>query len=81
MSVSCSHLDSIQVTELPDSIAGCEECLANGGVRGARSVTPTTAASSWTPSEDPGIDQGIPRAQPTMGSVTLVRMDHLRRPR
>ena len=30
MSASCWHLDSIQVTELPDSIAGCEECLASG---------------------------------------------------
>jgi len=26
----CSHLDSIQFTELPDDIAGCEECLAIG---------------------------------------------------
>lgn len=31
MSASRSHLDSIQVTELPGSIAGCEECLASGG--------------------------------------------------
>ena len=31
MTASCSHLDSIQVTELPDSIAGCEECLGIGG--------------------------------------------------
>ena len=28
---NCSHLDSIQFTELPESIAGCEECLASGG--------------------------------------------------
>ncbi len=41
--------------------------------RPSRSVTPTTAASSRTPSEDPGTDQGIPRAQATMRSVTLVR--------
>jgi uncharacterized UBP type Zn finger protein len=26
----CSHLDRIAVTELPGSIAGCEECLAIG---------------------------------------------------
>jgi uncharacterized UBP type Zn finger protein len=26
----CSHLDSIQFTELPEDIAGCEECLAIG---------------------------------------------------
>ena len=30
MIASCSHLDSIQFTELPESIAGCEECLAMG---------------------------------------------------
>jgi hypothetical protein len=28
---SCSHLDQIHVTNLPDSIAGCEECLKTGG--------------------------------------------------
>ena len=26
----CSHLDEVQVTELPDAIAGCEECLKIG---------------------------------------------------
>ena len=26
----CSHLDTIQVTTLPQSIAGCEECLQTG---------------------------------------------------
>ena len=26
----CTHLDSIEVTTLPDAIAGCEECLAGG---------------------------------------------------
>jgi uncharacterized UBP type Zn finger protein len=26
----CSHLGSIQFTELPDDIAGCKECLASG---------------------------------------------------
>ena len=31
MSAICSHLDQIEVTELPDRIAGCEECLAIGG--------------------------------------------------
>jgi hypothetical protein len=31
MSTICSHLDSVTVTELPDEIAGCEECLATGG--------------------------------------------------
>jgi uncharacterized UBP type Zn finger protein len=27
----CTHLDQIQVTELPEPIAGCEDCLASGG--------------------------------------------------
>jgi uncharacterized UBP type Zn finger protein len=26
----CSHLDSIQVLELPDPVLGCEECLKTG---------------------------------------------------
>jgi hypothetical protein len=28
MTAICSHLDSIELTELPDEIAGCEECHA-----------------------------------------------------
>jgi uncharacterized UBP type Zn finger protein len=28
---TCTHLDEISVTELPSSIAGCEECLRTGG--------------------------------------------------
>lgn len=28
--MSCSHLDSVRVTALPEPIAGCEECLATG---------------------------------------------------
>jgi uncharacterized UBP type Zn finger protein len=28
----CTHLESITVTELPDSVAGCEDCLREGGV-------------------------------------------------
>jgi hypothetical protein len=30
MSGICSHIDSIELTELPEVIAGCEECLAIG---------------------------------------------------
>ena len=26
----CTHLDSIEITELPESIDGCEECLEMG---------------------------------------------------
>ena len=29
---TCSHLETITVTELPESVAGCEDCLASGGV-------------------------------------------------
>jgi uncharacterized UBP type Zn finger protein len=29
---SCSHLDSVVVTELPEAVAGCEDCLRAGGV-------------------------------------------------
>ena len=28
---ACTHLESIELTELPESVDGCEECLANGG--------------------------------------------------
>jgi uncharacterized UBP type Zn finger protein len=27
----CSHLDQIQITDIPDEIPGCEECLKIGG--------------------------------------------------
>lgn len=27
---SCSHLDHVHVTELPDAVEGCEECLKAG---------------------------------------------------
>jgi ubiquitin-hydrolase Zn-finger-containing protein len=28
---ACTHLDHVLITELPDSVAGCEDCLATGG--------------------------------------------------
>ena len=28
----CTHLDSIEITSLPEEVAGCEDCLASGGV-------------------------------------------------
>lgn len=28
---TCTHLDHIHITELPDAVEGCEECLATGG--------------------------------------------------
>ena len=28
---ACTHLDTIELTELPASVDGCEECLASGG--------------------------------------------------
>jgi uncharacterized UBP type Zn finger protein len=30
MASTCSHLDGIVVTEVPDPLAGCEECLKIG---------------------------------------------------
>jgi uncharacterized UBP type Zn finger protein len=30
VATQCTHLDSIQIRELPSSIAGCEECLKTG---------------------------------------------------
>ncbi len=32
MSSACRHLDSITVTRLPESVDGCQDCLATGGV-------------------------------------------------
>ena len=29
---TCSHLDTIMVLDLPESVAGCEDCLREGGV-------------------------------------------------
>ena len=26
----CTHLDSVEVTQLPEAVAGCEDCLAAG---------------------------------------------------
>jgi uncharacterized UBP type Zn finger protein len=28
----CTHLDEIQITELPEAVDGCADCLAQGGV-------------------------------------------------
>jgi uncharacterized UBP type Zn finger protein len=28
--VSCTHLDRVQIMELPESVDGCEDCLATG---------------------------------------------------
>ena len=30
MAVSCSHLDTIEYSELPENIPGCEDCLKIG---------------------------------------------------
>lgn len=30
MAATCTHLDHVLVTELPDAVDGCEECLAAG---------------------------------------------------
>jgi uncharacterized UBP type Zn finger protein len=31
MAETCTHLDTVEVLELPDEIPGCEDCLAMGG--------------------------------------------------
>jgi uncharacterized UBP type Zn finger protein len=31
MSANCTHTDRIEIVELPEQIAGCEDCLAIGG--------------------------------------------------
>jgi hypothetical protein len=31
MRTTCTHLDAVKVTELPDPLPGCEDCLAIGG--------------------------------------------------
>jgi uncharacterized UBP type Zn finger protein len=28
---SCTHLDSVKITRLPDAVDGCEDCLSTGG--------------------------------------------------
>jgi uncharacterized UBP type Zn finger protein len=28
---ACTHLDEVEVRELPDEVAGCEDCLRSGG--------------------------------------------------
>ena len=29
---TCTHLDTVTVTELPEEVPGCEDCLKEGGV-------------------------------------------------
>ncbi len=29
---TCTHLDQVEITELPESVPGCEDCLAAGGL-------------------------------------------------
>ena len=31
MSAVCTHTEQIRIVELPEAIAGCEDCLATGG--------------------------------------------------
>jgi uncharacterized UBP type Zn finger protein len=28
---TCTHLDTVEITELPESVEGCTDCLAGGG--------------------------------------------------
>lgn len=29
---SCTHLDQVRIDQLPESVEGCEDCLASGGL-------------------------------------------------
>ena len=29
---SCTHLDKVLITQLPEAVEGCEDCLATGGL-------------------------------------------------
>ena len=29
---ACTHLDTVHITELPETVDGCEDCLREGGV-------------------------------------------------
>jgi uncharacterized UBP type Zn finger protein len=29
--MQCSHLDQVEIRELPESVAGCKDCLRSGG--------------------------------------------------
>ena len=31
MATACTHLDQVQLRELPESVEGCEDCLESGG--------------------------------------------------
>lgn len=31
MSGACTHLDQVEILELPESVEGCEDCLRTGG--------------------------------------------------
>jgi len=31
MSQTCTHLDTVEITQLPESVDGCEDCLRDGG--------------------------------------------------
>ena len=39
---SCTHLDHVQITELPEAVDGCEDCLRDAAIRGC------TCASAWS---------------------------------
>ena len=39
---TCTHLDHVHVTELPEAVDGCEDCLADGRRSGC------TCGSAWS---------------------------------
>ena len=48
----CSHLDTVEILEVPDPVAGCEECLASGGsgsICACARAAATSAAATTRP--------------------------------
>ena len=67
MSATCTHLDRIEITRLPEEIAGCEDCLKTGdkwvhlrmcqtcGHIGCCDSSPNRHATAHARAEDPPI--------------------------
>ena len=46
---TCTHLDRVKILNLPDSVAGCEDCLREGGsgcICGSAWAAVTSAAAT-----------------------------------
>ena len=53
---SCTHLDTISVLELPESVEGCEDCLREGGVwLHLQQPYPAPGSRLWRARTDPRV--------------------------